>query len=175
MDKKILIGIIVNVFVISLIVGFVIVPNIQTDDNSDSLLVNQLSKADVDKTKTPKQNYDNKSITTHEFDYSNIVSFNISDELTDKTHVDNLVLGSGVSYKYDNGYTCRLGGLTTSFNNEIEKKDNTAYYEKIDSDKTQQGYETHIYKDEGTKYDIYQVYIDLNNLTIIESDGYEGQ
>lgn len=147
-----------------------IVPNILNDDNSDSLL----SKADAYKTKTPRQNYENKSITTHEFDYSNIVSFNISDELTDNTHVDNVLLGSGVSYNYKNGYVCHLSGLTGDFNNEIEKMDNTPYYEKIDSDKTQQDYETHIYKDKGSKHEIYQAYIDLNNLTIIESEDSEG-
>ena len=167
--KKIVIAVIVTVFVISLIAGLLIVPNILSDDNSDSLL----SKADADKTKTPRQNYENKSITTHEFDYSNIVSFNISDELTDNTHVDNVLLGSGVSYNYKNGYVCHLSGLTANFNSEIKKMDNTPYYEKIDSDKTQQGYETHIYKDKGSKHEIYQAYIDLNNLTIIESEDSE--
>ena len=94
-----------------------IVPNILSDDNSGSLL----SKADADKTKTPRQNYENKSITTHEFDYSNIVSFNINDELTENTHVDNVLLGSGVSYNYKNGYVCHLSGLTANFNSEIKK------------------------------------------------------
>lgn len=168
--KKIVIAVIVTVFVISLIAGLFIVPNILSDDNSESLL----SKADADKTKTPRQNYENKSITTHEFDYSNIVSFNISDELTDNTHVDNVLLDSGVSYNYKNGYVCHLIGLTANFNSEIKKMDNTPYYEKIDSDKTQQGYETHIYKDKGSKHEIYQTYIDLNNLTIIESEDSEG-
>lgn len=51
--------------------------------------------------------------------------------------------------------------------------DKTPYYEKIDSDKTQQSYETHIYKDKGSKHEIYQAYIDLNNLTVIESEDSE--
>ena len=171
-DKKILMGIIANILVISLVLGLIIVPNIHTNDNSDSQLVHQLS--DASSVKTPKWDYENRTLTTHEFNYSNIVSFNISDELTDNTHVDDVLLGHGISYKYDCGLVNSMGGLTTEgSSNTIENMDNTAYYEKLPSNKTQQGYETHIYKDEGNKYDIYQVYIDLNDLKVIESDGYE--
>ncbi|MBR3139466.1 MAG: hypothetical protein IKF11_01175 [Methanobrevibacter sp.] len=172
MDRKILIGIIANILVISLVLGLIIVPNIHTNGDSDSQLSHQLS--DASSAKTPKWDYENRTLTTHEFDYSKIVSFNISDELTDNTNVDDIVLGHGISYKYDCGLVNSMGGLTTEGSgNTIENMDNTAYYEKISSDKTQQGYKTYVYKDEGTKYDVYQVYIDINNLKVIESNGFE--
>lgn len=118
---------------------------------------------------------DNKDIKTHEFRYANAATFNISDELTNKTHVDNIIFGEGVSYKYKDGLVNMLGGLASGgASDTVESKDNNAHYEKIDTNKTQQGYETHLYKWEGPT-DEYQLYIDLNNITIVASDGFESQ
>ncbi len=118
---------------------------------------------------------DSKNIKTHEFKYANAATFNISDELTNKTHVDNIIFGQGVSYKYKDGLVNMLGGLSSGgASDTVESKDNDAHYKKIDTDKTQQGLETHLYEWDGpTKQ--YQLYIDLNNATIVASDGYESQ
>lgn len=118
---------------------------------------------------------DNKDIKTHEFRYANAATFNISDELTNETHVDNIIFGQGVSYKYKDGLVNMLGGLASGgASDTVESKDNNAHYEKIDTNKTQQGYETHLYKWDGRTPE-YELYIDLDNITIIASDGFESQ
>ena len=118
---------------------------------------------------------DSKDIKTHEFRYANAATFNISDELTNETHVDNIVFGQGVSYKYDDGLVNMLGGITSGESSDtVESKDNDAYYKKIDTNKTQQGFETHLYEWDGPSKE-YQLYIDLKDATIVSSDGYESQ
>ena len=118
---------------------------------------------------------DPKDIKTHEFRYANAATFNISDELTNETHVDNIIFGQGVSYKYKDGLVNMLGGLTSYGSSDtVESKDNNANYKKIDTNKTQQGFEAHLYEWDGPSKQ-YQLYIDLNNATIVASDGYESQ
>lgn len=105
----------------------------------------------------------------HEFNYGNKATFNISDNLTDKTGVESISFGAGVSYDYPNGdLICNLiayadyGGT-----DEVESNQNDAYMEEIDSEKTSQGYETYIFK--WDDIDQYDVYIDLDNLTVKEN------
>ncbi len=118
---------------------------------------------------------DSKDIKTHEFKYANAATFNISDELTNKTHVDNIIFGEGVSYKYKDGLVNMLGGISSGgASDAVESKDNDANYKKIDTNKTQQGFETHLYEWDGPTKE-YQLYIDLNNATIVASDGFESQ
>lgn len=101
----------------------------------------------------------NKPIKTHNFVYVNAVSFNISDELTNETNVSKILFGEGVKYRYSNGIVNALGGLTNYSNSDpVVAKDNDDFYKKIESNKTSQGYETHVYEYNGE----YQVYIKLN-------------
>lgn len=61
-------------------------------------------------------NDDKADIKTHEFNYSNKATFNLSDELTEKTGVESILFGEGVSYEYppkdgsDDGLVNMLGG-----------------------------------------------------------------
>lgn len=123
---------------------------------------------------------DNTNIKTHEFNYANKATFNISDELTDKTGVESIVFGQGVSYEYpakdgsDNGLVNMLGGLASYGGSDtVESKQNDAYQNEIESEPTPQGYKAYIFQ--WDDYDQYEVYIDLNNMTIVESDGFESQ
>lgn len=125
-------------------------------------------------------NNNNADIKTHEFNYANKATFNLSDELTNKTGVENIVFGQGVSYEYpakdgsDDGLVNMLGGLVKiEGSDDVESKQNDAFYEEIESEPTQQGYKAYIFKTDD--YDEYQVYIDLNDITIVESDGYDEQ
>lgn len=54
----------------------------------------------------------------------------------------------------------------------MENNQNNALFKEIDSNPTSQGYETYIFK--WDNIDEYDVYIDLNNLTINE-DGFDQQ
>lgn len=125
-------------------------------------------------------NNNNADIKTHEFNYANKATFNLSDELTNKTGVENVLFGEGVSYKYpakdgsDDGLVNMLGGLIKiEGSDDVESKQNDAFYEEIESEPTQQGYKAYIFKTDD--YDEYQVYIDLNDITIVENDGYNEQ
>ena len=108
----------------------------------------------------------------HEFNYGNKATFKISDNLTDKTGVESISFGSGVSYDYPDGdlicFLCAFedyGGT-----DDVERNQNDAFMEEIESEPTSQGYETYIFKwDDINQYD---VYIDLDNLTISE-DGFD--
>ena len=56
---------------------------------------------------------------------------------------------------------------------EVESNQNDALFEEIESDPTSQGYKTYIFKwDDMNEYD---VFIDLDNLTIVEDSGYDEQ
>lgn len=125
-------------------------------------------------------NDDKADIKTHEFNYSNKATFNLSDELTEKTGVESILFGEGVSYEYppkdgsDDGLVNMLGGLASYGGSDtVESNQNTAYYEEIESEPTSQGYDSYIFKYDD--YDEYQVYIDLKNMTIVEPDGFESQ
>lgn len=124
-------------------------------------------------------NNKNANIKTHEFNYAHKAIFNLSDELTNKTGVESILFGQGVSYKYpangsDEGLVNMLGGLVSyGGSDEVESKQNDAYYEEIKSDPTPQGYNAYIFK--WDNFNEYNVYIDLNNTTIVEPDGFESQ
>lgn len=114
------------------------------------------------------------NIKTHEFNYGNKATFNLSDNLTDKTGVETILFGQGVSYKYGDDYVCNLGGLVSyGGSDDVESKQNTAYYDEIKSEPTSQGYATYIFKYEDSED--YEVYVALDNMTIVEPDGYEEQ
>ena len=121
---------------------------------------------------------DNTNLTTPEFNYANKATFNLSDELTNKTGVENILFGEGVSYEYpakdgkSRGLVNMLGGLVGYGGSDtVESKQNNAIYEEIQSDPTSQGYKSYIFKLDGD--DEYQVYIDLNNMTLLAQDGFE--
>jgi len=118
-------------------------------------------------------NDESKNLKTHEFNYSNRAIFNVSDELTNKTGVENILFGDGVSYKYPENnkgeYSMvTIGGVGYSGSDDVESKQNDAHFEEIESNRTSQGYDTYIFK--WNDVEMYDVYIDLNNLTITESD-----
>lgn len=116
---------------------------------------------------------DSNNIKTHEFNYANKVTFNISDELTTKTGAENILFGSGVSYDYPKGDTiCSIYGVADYGMDEVESNQNDAMFEEVNSQPTSQGYKTYIFK--WDDIDEYDVYIDLNNMTI-DDDGYKEQ
>lgn len=118
--------------------------------------------------------FDGENIETHEFNYANKASFNISNSLTDKTEVKNIVFGQGVSYEYSDDYVCYLGGLVAiGSSDELEYRQNEAYIDEIGNYQTSQGYDAYIFKT-GDIED-YEVLVDLNNMTIVESDGFESK
>ena len=102
-----------------------------------------------------------------------MASFNLSDELTDKTGVQDIVFGQGVSYKYPNGLVNMLGGISHGGSDTVEYHKNNAFYEEIKSDPTSQGYPAYIFKHDNSEE--YEVYIDLNNITIVDFSGFESQ
>lgn len=112
------------------------------------------------------------NIKTHEFNYGNKATFNISDNLTDKTGAESISFGSGVSYDYPDGnLICMIWGIGDyGGTDEVESNQNNAIFEEIESEPTSQGYETYIFK--WDDLDQYDVYIDLDGLTIKE-DGYD--
>ncbi|MGN0176429.1 MAG: hypothetical protein ACI389_01180 [Methanobrevibacter sp.] len=114
------------------------------------------------------------NIKTHEFNYANKATFNISDNLTDKTGAENILFGSGVSYDYPDGnLVCSIYAERDYGMDEVESNQNDALFEEIESDPTSQGYKTYIFKwDDMNEYD---VFIDLDNLTIVEDSGYDEQ
>ena len=114
------------------------------------------------------------NIKTHEFNYANKATFNISDNLTDKTGAENILFGSGVSYDYPNGdLVCFIYGEMDLGSDEVESNQNDAMFEEIESNPTSQGYKTYIFKwDDINEYD---VFIDLDDLTIVEDSGYDEQ
>lgn len=118
------------------------------------------------------------TIKTHEFNYANKAIFNLSDELTNKTGVESILFGEGVSYEYPDkngkGLVNMLGGLASYGGSDtVESKQNTAYYEEVDSKPTSQGFDSYIFKYDD--FNEYEVYIDLKNMTIVEPDGFESQ
>ena len=115
------------------------------------------------------------NIATHEFNYGNKATFNISDNLTDKTGAEKISFGEGVSYKYPGSdTTCSILGLIAlDGSDEVESNQNNAIFEEIKSKPTSQGYETYIFK--WDNLDEYDVFIDLNNITIKEPGGYSDQ
>ena len=117
---------------------------------------------------------DSSSIKTHEFNYANKATFNLSDNLTDKTGVESILFGEGVSYKYGDDFVCNLGGLVSyGGSDDVESKQNTAYYDEIETNPTSQGYKAYIFKMDDSED--YEVYIDLDNMTITEVDGFSEQ
>ena len=114
------------------------------------------------------------NIKTHEFNYGNKATFNISDNLTDKTGAESISFWNGVSYDYPDGNTvCYLEAISDyGGSDEVESNQNDAMFEEIDSKPTSQGYETYIFK--WDNIDEYDVYIDLNNISINE-DGFDQQ
>lgn len=113
------------------------------------------------------------NIKTHEFNYGNKATFNINDDLTDKTGAESILFGSGVSYDYPNdSLVCYIYGIADyGGSDEVESNQNNAMFEEIESEPTSQGYQTYIFK--WDDIDEYDVYIDLNGATIVENDGYE--
>ena len=114
-------------------------------------------------------------VKTHNFNYSDRVSFNISDSLTDKTEVKNLPISSfdHISYKYSDGFICYLEAWRAYGNrDEIEKRQNSAYFEECGNYSTSQGYDSYIFK-EGSFNETYEVLIDLKCLSIVDVDGRE--
>ena len=117
-------------------------------------------------------NKDASDIKTHEFNYGNKATFNISDNLTDKEGVKSIMFGSGVSYDYPDGdLVCMIYGIADyGGTDEVESNQNDALFEEIESEPTSQGYKTYIFK--WDDIDQYDVYIDLDNMTITE-DGFD--
>lgn len=123
-------------------------------------------------------NDDAADLKTHEFNYVNKVKFNISDELTNNTEVKNIIFGEGISYQYPENEkgdfaVINIKGVDYRGSDDVELKRNDAYREEIEINHTSQGYDAHIFK--WKQAEMYEVFIDLKNMTIIEPDGMENQ
>lgn len=108
-------------------------------------------------------------IKTHEYNYADIVIFNISDELTPDTNSGNILFGESKTYTYKDGFENMLSALVSVDNNNVLNLAANSG-EKIDTNKTQQGYETHLYKLDTNDY---QLFIDLNQLSVNNTYGSE--
>ena len=113
-------------------------------------------------------------IKTHEYNFANKASFNISDSLTNESEF-NLSSGNsldvGVYYTYsDEKVICSLWFVGEDACTDFEGHQENPSYEKICSNTTSQGYKSFIFKDSRE----YDVFIDLDNLTV-DCDGVEIQ
>lgn len=107
------------------------------------------------------------SIKTHEFNYTNEAFFNLSDNLTNDSGVELSLFDVGTSYLYpDEKVVCLLLGERNEGIDDLEGFENDKEYEKLDSNKTQQGYETYVFKNS----EEYTVFIELDDLNI-DGDG----
>lgn len=105
-------------------------------------------------------------IETHEYNFLDKAFFNISDDLTNETEVnlsqfDSLEVGTYYEYP-DQKVICSLCFVGADGVTDFEGHQENSLYEKIESNKTSQGYETYIFNDSNE----YDVFIDLNNLTV---------
>lgn len=122
-------------------------------------------------------NEDTADIKTHEFNYVDKVTFNISDELTNNTGVKDIFFGDGVSYKTpenEKGEYSTVGfeGITY-YRDPVESNKNDAAFEELGTNQTSQGYDAYIFK--WAQSEMYEVYIDLDNMTVVDPDDYEAQ
>lgn len=106
-------------------------------------------------------------LKTHEFNYTNEAFFNLSDNLTNDTGVELSLFDVGTSYIYpDENVVCLLLGERNEGIDDFEGFENDREYEKLDSNETQQGYETYVFKNS----EEYTVFIKLDDLNI-DGDG----
>lgn len=115
------------------------------------------------------------NVKTHEYNFANKTLFNISDDLTNETEFklspqDSLDVG--VDYTYPDGKViCSLWCVGEDAITDFEAHQEDESYEKIESNRTSQGYKTYIFKDS----EEYDVFIELDNLTFEYDDGAEIQ
>ena len=111
-------------------------------------------------------------IKTHEYNFADKASFNISDNLTNETEFklssgDSLDIGVYYFYPGDK-VICSLCFVGEDGVTDFEGHLEDSSYEKIDSNATSQGYKTYVFKDS----DEYDLFIKLNNLPV-DDDGVE--
>lgn len=113
------------------------------------------------------------SLKTHEYNFADKAFFNISDDLTNESE---FMLSSGETLDVGNFYAypdekviCALWFVGEDGVTDFEAHTEDAAYEEIESNSTSQGYKVYIFKDSQE----YDVYIDLNNLTVTFDDGTE--
>ncbi|MBR4447569.1 hypothetical protein [Methanobrevibacter sp.] len=118
---------------------------------------------------------ESSNVQTHEYNFANKVLFNISDDLTNETEFQlspEDSLDVGVYYDYpDEKVICSLWCVGEDGVTDFEGHQEDSSYEKIDSNRTSQGYKTYIFKDSNE----YDVFIELDNLTVEYEDGAEMQ
>ena len=118
---------------------------------------------------------ESSNVKTHEYNFANKAVFNISDDLTNETEFklspqDSLDVG--VYYTYHDGKViCSLWCVGEDAITDFEGHQEDPSYEKIESNRTSQGYKTYVFKDS----DEYDVFIELDNLTVDYDDGAEIQ
>lgn len=113
------------------------------------------------------------NVKTHEYNFANKVLFNISDDLTNETEFqlspqDSLDVGTFYTYP-DGKVICSLWCVGDDGITDFEGHQEDSSYEKIESNRTSQGYRTHIFRDSNE----YDVFIELDNLTVKYDDGLE--
>ena len=118
---------------------------------------------------------ESNNVKTHEYNFANKAFFNISDDLTNETEFklsSQDSLDVGVDYTYPDGKViCSLWCVSEDCITDFEGHQKDSSYEKIESNRTSQGYRTYIFNDSNE----YDVFIELNNLTVEYADGAEMQ
>lgn len=113
------------------------------------------------------------NVKTHGYNFANKVFFNISDDLTNETEFklsSQDSLDVGIHYIYPDGKViCSLWCVGEDGITDFEAHQEDSSYEIIESNKTSQGYKTYIFKDSNE----YDVFIELDNLTVGYGDGAE--
>ena len=115
------------------------------------------------------------NIKTHEYNFADVVFFNISDDLTNESEFKlspHDSLDVGVDYPYPDGKViCSLWCVGEDAITDFEGHQEDSNYEKIASNRTSQGYLTYIFKNSNE----YDVFIELDNLTVNYDGGAEIQ
>ena len=163
------------IFLIIVIIGLIALTVSGNTNENISTQNNQISSDNIVSEEFSDINDSSfENVKTHNFNYANKANFNISDSLTDKTEVKSIIFGQGVSYKYSDGSVCNLGGLASyGGSDDLEYRQNDAYIEEIGKYHTPQGYDGYIFKYDSSEN--YDVLIDLDNMTIVEADGFESE
>ena len=115
------------------------------------------------------------NVKTHEYNFANKAFFNISDDLTNETEFklspqDSFDVGAHYTYP-DGKVICSLWCVGEDGITDFEGHQEDTSYEKIDSNRTSQGYKTYIFKDSNE----YDVFIEMDNMTVVYEDSAEIQ
>lgn len=113
------------------------------------------------------------NVKTHEFNLADTISFNISDDLTNKTEAPGVTFTEGVSYKYPNSESVFqiLPLVEDNASDALAHNRNDALYKEVKVQNTTQKFNAVLFELEGIGE--YEVIIDLNNTVIPDGYGFD--